>query len=158
MYKAYRTANDGPERPFLIGMVAILMIGQAFLCPAFFLIFLSMTPDGVDLESLGSQSFEQFKSDMIWMSVKWFFIAGILGPLLWMGKPMARHLLFSLCVLPLLIEVVRIRQWAGVIPVLIAALVVGGYLYRKSNVRLFFQPRTGLDGNGGGEQLSQATD
>ena len=127
------------KRPFVLGVFAFILSWQAMILPIVFLAFL-LTPstspinyNGVDVP-MGEVRFEVLGTMLIW-----FVFAAYVGPGLWKGKPMARHVAFGTYVSVSLITIIVSKEWSEFPWAIFCYLIVGGYLYAKPNVRSFFE-------------------
>ena len=72
------------------------------------------------------------------MLLFWFAFAAYVGPGLWRGYPMARHVAFATYAGVPLVFLVFHRAWSEIPWLIIFCAIVGGYFYAKPNVREFF--------------------
>ena len=83
---------------------------------------------------MGEVRFEVLGSMLIW-----FAFAAYVGPGLWKGKPMARHVAFGTYVAFPLVMIIALKEWSVIPGTTICYIIVGGYLYAKPNVHNFFE-------------------
>jgi hypothetical protein len=127
------------KRPFVLGFFALILSLQAVVLPILFFVFLVMPPtspinyNGEDVP-IGSVRLEMLAT----MSI-WFAFAAYVGPGLWEGKPMARHVAFGTYVALPLVMIIAYRQWSEIPWLIFCSAIVGGYLYAKPNVHTFFE-------------------
>ena len=132
-------ATEQRKRPFVLRVFAFILCGQALLLPILFLAVL-LTPatspvnyNGVEVP-IGDVRFQMLGSMLVW-----FAIAAYIGPGLWRGNPIARHVAFGTYVAIPLAMVIAYRRWSEISWLIFCYLIVGTYLYAKPNVRRFFQ-------------------
>ena len=127
------------KRPFVLGVFAFILSGQAIILPMLFLGFL-LTPSTSPINYNGVDvPMGEVRSELLGTMLIWFVFAAYIGPGLWKGKPMARHIAFGSYVSILSIMIIVLRDWLVVPWAIVCVLIVGGYLYAKSNVRSFFE-------------------
>lgn len=126
------------KRPFVLGVFAFILTGQAIILPILLLVAL-LTPsdspvnyNGVDVP-MGDVRFQMLGTMLVW-----FVFAGYVGPGLWRGKPMARDVAFGTYVAIPLVLIVAHEQWSEIPWAIFCYAIVGAYLYAKPNVRSWF--------------------
>jgi len=132
-------SSEYRRRPILLTVFGFVLIAQAVLLPIV-IVALLFTPsaypvtwDGAEVE-MGSIRLELLTGFFIW-----FAIAAVVGPGLWKGHPLARHIAFGCSLLGPSWEIVSNQTWSAIPALLFVAVPVGGYLYFKPNVRRFFE-------------------
>jgi peptidoglycan/LPS O-acetylase OafA/YrhL len=127
------------KRPFIIGAFALILSGQALLLPIIFVVLLLMpSTSPVTYNGVGT-SIGEVRLQLLSALGIWFAFAAYVGPGLWKGNPIARHVAFATYAgLPLIFFAFH-QAWKEIPWLLICCAVVGGYLYVKPNVREFFE-------------------
>jgi len=127
------------KRPFVLGLFALILSMQAVVVPIFIFVFLVMPPTSPINYNGQEIPIGSIRLEVLGMMVVWFAFAAYVGPGLWRGKPMARHVAFGTYVALSLIAISAYRQWSEIPWLITFYLIVGGYLYGKLNVRTFFE-------------------
>jgi hypothetical protein len=132
-------ATQHRKRPFVLGFFSLILSLQAVVLPIL-LVALLLTPSSSpityngELVPIGSVRLEMLAIMMIW-----FAFAAFVGPGLWKGKLIARHVAFGTYAgFGLILAIVQ-WTWSELFWVVFCCLIVGGYLYAKPNVRAFFE-------------------
>jgi hypothetical protein len=139
------------RRPFLLGIVAAILIIQAWFLPVFFVFILFSASDFPVVFNGVEVPIGEVRLQILVMSVLWFALAAYAGPGLRRGSAKARNVFFATFVVVEAIAVVMtLADHQGVSGLIVAAIyaglssvivcvVVGWYLYMKPNVRAFFE-------------------
>ncbi|RLA46150.1 MAG: hypothetical protein DRR42_18675 [Gammaproteobacteria bacterium] len=127
------------KRPFVLAVIAVILSGQAVILPILFFIFV-FSPSNSPITYNGEQVLMgQVRFEVVGTIMIWFAIAAYVGPGLWKGNPMARHVAFGTYAgLPLIFIIVQ-QAWAEIPWLIFCCAIVGWYLYVKPNVRGFFE-------------------
>ncbi len=126
------------KRPFVLGAFAFILSMQAFILPILLLVFL-LTPATSPINYNGEKvPIGEVRLEMLSTMLVWLAFAAYVGPGLWKGKPMARHVAFGTYVALPLAMTIAFQQWSQIPWLIICYAIVGGYLYAKPNVRAWF--------------------
>ena len=126
------------KRPFVLGFFALILSMQAIVLPILIVVLL-LTPSTSPINYNGLEvPIGTVRLEMLAIMLVWLVFAAFLGPGLWKGKPVARHVAFGTYAGFGLILVTIQRTWPNLIWVAFCCLIVGGYLYAKRNVRSWF--------------------
>ena len=127
------------KRPFVLGVFAFILSVQAIILPILLFIVL-LSPSDWPVNYNGVEvPLGDVRLTILGTMLVWFAFAAYVGPGLWKGKPMARHVAFGTYVAVPLVMISVYQQWSEIPWAIICYLIVGGYLYAKPNVRLFFE-------------------
>ena len=127
------------KRPFVLGFFSLILSLQAVVLPILLLVLL-VTPASSPINYNGERvPIGTVRLEMLGIMLIWFVIAAFVGPGLWKGKPIARHVAFGAYVGFGLILMIAQPTWSNFLWVIFCCLLVGGYLYAKPNVRSFFE-------------------
>jgi hypothetical protein len=147
-------AQSAPGRPFLLSLVAGILIIQAWILPIFFAFTLFSAADSPVAINGVQVPIGEVRVQLLVMFVLWFALAAYAGPGLWRGNAKARSIFFAAFVV---VEgaalVMTLAQHQGVEGLIAAAIyaslsnalvciVLGWYLYMKPNVRAFFERKS----------------
>ncbi len=127
------------KRPFVLGVFAFILSAQALLLPIMFLVFL-LTPSTSPITYNGVEvPMGEVRLEVLGTILIWFAFAAYVGPGLWKGNPMARHVAFATYAVVPLIYITFHQAWTEIPWLILCCAIVGGYLYAKPNVCDFFE-------------------
>jgi len=127
------------KRPLVLGFFSLILSLQAIVLPILLLVFL-VTPSSSLIDYNGEQvPIGSIRLEMLATMLIWFAFAAFVGPGLWKGKPIARHVAFGTYAGFGVFLMFMQPTWSNFLWVVFCFLIVGGYLYAKRNVRVFFE-------------------
>jgi len=127
------------KRPFVLGFVSLILRLQAMMLPILLLVLL-VAPSSSPINYNGERvPIGSVRLEMLAIMLIWFVFAAYIGPGLWKGKPIARHVAFGTYAGFGLFLLLVQPTWFNLLWVIFCCLIVGGYLYAKPNVREFFE-------------------
>ena len=143
-----------PARPFVLGLSAAVLTAQAVVLAVMF-VFTLFAPSDVPVTVNGVRStFGEERLTLLGMLAVWIAFAGYVGPGLWRGRKKIRDFVAGVFVSIAVVDLAKTGVtyygtsgfWVALAFVgannLLGCAIVGWYLYRRPNVRAFFERGT----------------